>query len=132
MAQTPDGAIRSSAKKLGITEAEHRALSAAGLKRCTVCKQWRSRKIFGCDASRHDGLAASCLPCRKVLYKRLYVPRPKVNNAGRRYSESRDGDKRQARGRANILVRSGLLPNPNTIPCVDCNHFGDGPRHEYD
>lgn len=45
-----------------------------------------------------------------------------------------DGDKKQARRRINVEVRTGRRPHPNTIPCVDCGHIwkmGER-RHEYD
>ena len=46
----------------------------------------------------------------------------------------RDGDKKQARQRINVLVRTGRLEHPNTLPCKDCGHIwkrGER-RHEYD
>lgn len=46
----------------------------------------------------------------------------------------RDGDRKQARQRVNVEVRTGRRPHPNTLPCVDCGHVwheGDK-RHEYD
>ena len=46
----------------------------------------------------------------------------------------RDGDKKQARQRVNVEVRTGRRPHPNTLPCTDCGHvWKDGERrHEYD
>jgi len=45
----------------------------------------------------------------------------------------RDGDKKQARQRINVLVRTGKIPHPNTLPCVDCGHvWHSAGRHEYD
>lgn len=46
----------------------------------------------------------------------------------------RDGDKKQARQRINVQVRTGVRPHPNTLPCVDCGHiWSPGERrHEYD
>lgn len=46
----------------------------------------------------------------------------------------RDGDKKQARQRINVLVRTGRMPHPNTLPCVDCGHVWTAGerRHEYD
>lgn len=44
------------------------------------------------------------------------------------------GNKRQARARVNVEVRTGRIPHPNTLPCTDCGHVwkeGDR-RHEYD
>lgn len=46
----------------------------------------------------------------------------------------RNGDKKQARQRVNVEVRSGRRPHPNELPCADCGHVwrpGDR-RHEYD
>lgn len=46
----------------------------------------------------------------------------------------RDGDKKQARQRINVLVRTGRWPHPNTLPCSDCGDVfpESGHRHEYD
>lgn len=42
------------------------------------------------------------------------------------------GNKKQARQRINVEVRSGRRPHPSTLPCTDCEHIGDDKRHEYD
>lgn len=46
----------------------------------------------------------------------------------------RDGDKKQARQRINVEVRTGRRPHPNSLPCADCGHvWAEGERrHEYD
>ena len=46
----------------------------------------------------------------------------------------RDGDRKQARQRINVEVRSGRRPHPNNLPCADCGHvWKEGERrHEYD
>lgn len=46
----------------------------------------------------------------------------------------RDGDKKQARQRINVEVRTGRRKHPNDLPCVDCGHiWREGERrHEYD
>lgn len=46
----------------------------------------------------------------------------------------RDDDRKQARQRINVEVRSGRRPHPNTLPCADCGHvWSEGERrHEYD
>jgi hypothetical protein len=46
----------------------------------------------------------------------------------------RDGDRKQARQRINVEVRTGRRPHPNDLPCVDCGHvWSKGERrHEYD
>lgn len=53
--------------------------------------------------------------------------------SARRLVKARDGDKLQARGRVNYLVRIGMLPHPNDLPCTDCNHIAvAGEPHGYD
>lgn len=46
----------------------------------------------------------------------------------------RDGDKKQARRKVNLEVRTGRISHPNSLPCVDCGHkWQEGKRrHEYD
>jgi hypothetical protein len=46
----------------------------------------------------------------------------------------REGDKKQARQRVNVEVRTGYRPHPNTMPCTDCGHIWEPGerRHEYD
>lgn len=46
----------------------------------------------------------------------------------------RDGDKKQARQRINVEVRTGKRPHPNELPCVECGHIWVPMerRHEYD
>lgn len=58
------------------------------------------------------------IPCR-------YGPAP---------NPPRNGDKKQARQRINVEVRTGRRPHPNSIPCFDCGHAHrkGGRRHEYD
>jgi len=73
MAQTKDGAIKCAAKKAGISVAEYLERIEAGLKKCTICKQWKSISSFAKDRSRFDGLKSKCHDCD---YK------PKTNNIG--------------------------------------------------
>lgn len=42
-----------------------------------------------------------------------------------------DGDKCQARHRVNQEVSCGAMPDPNTLPCTECDHIGEDRRHEY-
>ena len=133
MAQTPEGAIKVAAQHIGVTAEEYVRLVAAGQKWCMVCKRWQPVGEFGKDRSRVDGLASGCREGRNTSSRDRYVSRPPPV-PGRAYVESRDGDKLQARGRVNHLVRVGILPDPNDVPCVDCGHvWTEGERrHEYD
>lgn len=59
---------------------------------------------------------------------------PLTNLPGPAPKPARDGDKKQARQRINVEVRTGRRAHPNTLPCADCGHvWADGERrHEYD
>jgi len=73
MVQTKDGAIKCAAKKSDISVAEYLERIKVGLKKCTICKQWKSIESFTKDRSRFDGLKSKCRACD---YK------PKTNNVG--------------------------------------------------
>lgn len=59
---------------------------------------------------------------------------PLTGRPGPAPKPARDGDKKQARQRVNVEVRTGRRPHPNALPCVDCGHvWCEGQRrHEYD
>ena len=132
MAITKEGAIKVAAKKAGISVAEYTLLKDQGLHRCTTCKQWKPSSLFNNDASRHNGLVPSCRDCQRMRSRSKYVISERTIQKGRRFVEARSGDRLQARRRVNYLVEQGLLANPNTLPCYDCNHIGNEKRHEYD
>jgi 5-methylcytosine-specific restriction endonuclease McrA len=73
MAQTKEGAIKCAAKKADISVDEYLERTGAGLKKCTICKQWKSIQFFAKDLSRFDGLKSKCRTCD---YK------PKTNRVG--------------------------------------------------
>jgi hypothetical protein len=123
------------AAQLGIPRAEVEEHLSAGEKWCVGCKKWQPRTEFGRDASRPDGLATTCIVFRRAAYKKKtdqIERKPRVYQRGGSRVLARAGDKMQARRRVNYLVESGLIPNPNDLPCVDCNHKGPERRHEYD
>jgi hypothetical protein len=65
MAQTPQGARRAAATKLGMSLKGYEAEIAAGRKWCHRGKHWVSRGDFVVDRARRDGLYAVCTPCRR-------------------------------------------------------------------
>jgi len=133
MAQTRDGAIKVAAKKVGIASEEYARLVSDGKKWCSACRTWHPRTAFGRDASRWDGLVASCSESRNRQARKSYSPKPRPL-PGRSFVPARDGDKKQARRRINYFVEAGLIPSPNILPCIDCGHiWAKGERrHEYD
>lgn len=71
-------------------------------------------------------LDASVVTMTKIMFIR--------SSFGPVSNSPRDGDRKQARQRVNVLVRTGRIPHPNTLSCVDCGHiWKEGERrHEYD
>jgi hypothetical protein len=133
VAQTPEGALKVAASRTRLEVNEYIARLGRGLLYCWRCKDWHEAEEFGKDASRASGRASSCRRSRGAAVRKAY--RPKRRPApGRRFVAPRDGDYRQARGRVNHLVNVGLMPDPNDLPCTDCEHVFEigGRRHEYD
>jgi len=133
MAGSKVGGLRRIASQNGLSLDEFVAREGAGLKWCYGCDAWHARPEFSADRTRRDGLSVLCRKKRNEWNRARYVPRPKTRS-GPPPAPPRDGDKRQARQRINVLVRTGRLPHPNTAPCIDCGHYwapGER-RHEYD
>ena len=133
MAQTREGALKNAAARLGMSLEEYCGKLAAGQKWCSKCKRWQLIEDFAIDRSRGDGLVPSCRDSTNRAAREFYQPRPRPLT-GRSFVPARDGDVKQARRRVNYFVEAGLLPTPNSLPCVDCGHIweADGVRHEYD
>lgn len=133
MAGNAEGALKTAAKRTGLSPTEYLDRLNAGLRWCFRDQDWEPAANFGKDGSRSDGLDRSCRRSRNAAARRAYTPKPRPA-AGRRFVEPRDGDALQARRRVNYLVEAGLLPAPSTLACVDCEHVwrpGER-RHEYD
>lgn len=133
MAQTYEGALKIAAKRAGVSRSEYGERIARGEKWCTLCRKWHAREMFSTDASRADGLATSCTRARNEWARTRYRRKPRPA-PGRSFVPARNGDRRQARRRINFFVETGLLPQPNALPCTDCGHtWKPGERrHEYD
>lgn len=54
------GVLKTAATRVGMSLEEYQQRQAAGEKWCTACKDWRPIADFHKDASRGDGLKASC------------------------------------------------------------------------
>lgn len=132
MAQTKSGAELVAAKKSGVSAEEYRRRIANGEKRCSTCKLWLRVVAFGKDATRYDRLSPVCSDCKRAKSRAKWIPKPRVSKKGQRFAAIRDGDREQARYRANHLIKIGRLENPNKLPCFDCGHRGEDRRHEYD
>ncbi len=133
MAQTKEGAIKMASKKIGISEAEYIQNVKAQKKWCYLCREWHDLAEFGVDSYNGDGLSSICRSSRNKRAKEKYIPKERTWELGRSFVTERDGDRKQARGRVNYLVKIGLLPKPNAVRCVDCGHIStETERHEYD
>ena len=129
-----EGAIKRLAGRAGISVGEYRSRMDRDQRRCTVCKEWRRACFFGQEASRADGIARTCQECRRGKYRLNYRPIEDRKPYGPAPLAARDGDRLQARHKVNHLIDAGKIPDPNSLPCVDCGHlYASGqPRHEYD
>jgi hypothetical protein len=139
VAQNAAGVIKVAAKKAGISENRYIALVSSGMKWCSGCRAWHSRDEFGSDKSRFDGKSAHCFAIRKNrFYSHDLIPVLLVKPFGPPRLTARDGDKNQARKHVQLSFRSGRIPHPNSLACVDCGHLvprGATRRrdmHEYD
>lgn len=73
MAQTPEGAMLTKARRWGMSLDDLKARYASGQNRCTRCKTWKGSGAFGPDRSRPTGLSATCLDCRRAQRPRKTV-----------------------------------------------------------
>lgn len=131
MAGTRLGGIKAAAIRIGINFEEYKSRFNSGQKWCSGCKRWHGRQKFANDASRSDGLSATCREHHNARNRKSYKPKPGLR-FGPLPSLDWSGDKKEARAIVNRLVVKGELPNPNGIVCADCAHIGDDRRHEYD
>ncbi len=103
-------------------------------KTCHGCGTSKLASAFAKDRTTLDGLSGWCRDCRNAAGRKRYLRKGPPDHHGARPLADRAGDRRQARHRVNHQVDIGSLPDPNTIPCVDCGHvWAKGERrHEYD
>src|SRR5206468_3053283 len=108
-----------------------------GQKWCIACREWHPVEEFAADKSRWDGRTAACRVNRNRIARQKHRPVAitQRKTPGPPAIPARDGDKKQARRRVNVLVRTGRLEPANDVACLDCGHVwtpGCGARHEYD
>jgi hypothetical protein len=72
MSQTPEGAIKAAAARIGISVNDYLANLAASRKWCTACRSWIDRKDFHGDKARRDGLSTRCRNCSRRVGKRQW------------------------------------------------------------
>lgn len=131
MTGTADGALKAAASRTGCSITEYLDNLNQGLLWCWRDQAWEPADAFAIDRTRTRGRASSCRRSTNAAARARHQAKGRPA-PGRRYTDARDGDKLQARRRVNHLVDVGLLPNPNTVACTDCQHLGDDKRHEYD
>jgi hypothetical protein len=124
------GGWHGAAKRNNLTVEAYLDKRGNGQKRCGRCRRWLAVSQYQADRSRGDGLKTICRSCSTEIRPKNGKPRGR----GPAPAPQRDGDREQARRRVNVLVRTGKLPAPRTVPCVDCGHaWSPGERrHEYD
>ena len=136
MSQTKEGAIKLAAQKTGVSVDQYKKNIQYGLLWCTGCKEWHKKGDFTYNKNRWSGRAHSCRDHIKREYRKNFKPIAPENRKrkGPLPGDERPGDKKQARHRVNVFVRTGKIPQPNDIECSDCGHiYKKGEiRHEYD
>jgi hypothetical protein len=106
---TQEGALKTAARRSGVSLDDYLLAIQCGQKRCTKCKAWRDTGAFDVDKSRWDGFASVCCYCRRVaVRKRRKLPAPstEIHNA--------------ATNAVRTAVRRGRLALVTTLPCFDC------------
>jgi 5-methylcytosine-specific restriction endonuclease McrA len=74
MAQTPEGALKAAATRVGLGVNEYVDRLNAGLLYCWRCQDWHDAEEFGKDASRARGRASSCRKSLSARRKNLARP----------------------------------------------------------
>lgn len=133
MAGSAVGALKRRASSAGVSVELLLEHERRGEHWCFRCRAFHPRSAFGDDRTRPDGRDRSCKESRNRSARERYVPHP-PERYGPLPAPPRDGDRVQARQRINVLVSTGRLAHPNTLPCAGCGHvWADGERrHEYD
>lgn len=134
MSGSAEGALRTAAKRVGLSPSEYLDRVNAGLRWCYRDQDWEPIANFGRDRSRMDGLERCCRRSRNAAARSRHVPSERPREIGRRRVPARDGDQQQARRRIDYLISIGHMSEPNDVACTDCGHeFLLGQRrHEYD
>lgn len=105
------GAVKTAAVKVGISVSDYKSRIDAGMKHCTKCREWRASVEFGHDQSRHDGLAAKCIGCRRVTLHKV------------RRAFPFEHDKSLVQGAHDAIrwaIRRGEFPSPTSLRCATC------------
>ncbi len=124
MAQTKKGALKTSAKKAGLSLDEYINKINNGYKKCGICERWLIKGMFVKDISRYDNLNTKCKECNKALWREASINKKKRKDMV-------CGNKKKARARINTDVETGIRPSPNKLFCSLCGHIGNDLRHEY-
>jgi hypothetical protein len=117
------GVLKVAAKRLGLAYEEYLSRLNSGLKWCVFGRHWCSLKLFPPDSTRGTGKAQACKECFTGFHKRR--PRRKVKRYKRTPAQEKAGHA------VNHAITAGKIPNPNTLKCSHCGHFGKDKRHEY-
>lgn len=117
------GAQKIAAIRLGVSHQFYMSQLSQGLKWCGFGRHWIEIDMFPPDVTRGSGKAQACKSCMVEFHDKL----PKAKR--KRYN--RTPQQERCSHLVSRAVLSGTLPNPNTLPCVECGDIGSAKRHEY-
>lgn len=146
MAQTPEGAIKCAAKRMGINIEEYISHMKIGERRCSKCKNWKIKEFFPQNSGPKNSISGTCLECSRVVFKKSTKGRPAYfkgkqhtplaktmmsqahsgqNNHrwknGVSYRKTpRNKDHIMAKRAVNHAIESGKMVKASILPCFDC------------
>lgn len=125
MAQTREGALKTAAKMAGMSVDDFEARLATE-KRCTKCKEWRTRDSFGRDRSRSDGLNAKCRSCCRVAVRMDIRGRPSAFKGKTHTDETRAKIRATRKANPRPGPNKGKPRTPETRAKISASHRASG------
>lgn len=103
MTQTPIGARRVLAAKLGISLDDLLLKMAAGEKWCWKCREWKPIGQFNADRTRYDGRSSTCQACSRVKVRVCTKGRVSTFKGRTHTAEARAKLSAKAKGRPGAM-----------------------------
>ena len=99
---------------------------------CSSCKEEKPVDKFHANASRADGLAYYCKPCKRLknnAYNKKPTARAKANARSKAYAK-RNRSKRNAHGMVYWATERGHIPKAAELNCEKCDEKATDYHHD--